>query len=290
MAYNSKYTGQEVENLLDQIAKGNTGGGGITSESDPIFSESPAFNITDEDIDSWNGKQDAIEDLDDIRSGAGKGATAVQPEDVVGIEPMVCAYRIASYTANHIELENYTYNGQTMNYREGAIISILNPNSADVVFEGGTLTLTLDGNEYEASAFTLKSGATALFSLGPDSGVLLPVSSVVESNSGGSSDESSNVIIVEDVPDCLYVNEAKTYRITRQVSGALTIAVETESYNTSTVIFETGDVAPSLLIENQAFWVNGNIPSIESHTVYELSLFHDERVGVMAVLSPFKLA
>lgn len=203
-------------------------------------------------------------------------------------EPMVCAYRISSATANHIDLENYTYNGQTMNYREGAIISILNPNSADVVFEGGIITL--DGNDYESNAFTLKGGATALFTLGVDSGILFPVSSVVESNSGGSSNESSNVIIVDDVPDYLPVNEAKTYRITRQVSGTLTIAVELESYNTATVIFETGDVAPSLLIENQAFWVNGNIPSIESYTVYELSLFHDERVGVMAVLSPFKLA
>lgn len=104
--------------------------------------------------------------------------TIVSKTKIGGAEPMICAYRIASYTANHIELENYTYNGQTMDYREGAIISILNPNSADVVFEGGTLTLTLDGNEYEASAFTLKSGATALFSLGPDSGVLLPISSV----------------------------------------------------------------------------------------------------------------
>lgn len=126
--------------------------------------------------------------------------------------------------------------------------------------------------------------------------VSLPVTLTIVSKTkiggegGGSSDEPSNVIIVDDVPDYLPVNEAKTYRITRQVSGTLTIAVELESYNTATVIFETGDVAPSLLIENQAFWVNGNIPSIESYTVYELSLFHDERVGVMAVLSPFKLA
>lgn len=80
--FNSKYTGQEVENLLDQVAKGNTGGGGTTTETDPIFSASPAFNITDEDIDSWNGKQDTISDLEEIRSGAEKGATAVQPEDI----------------------------------------------------------------------------------------------------------------------------------------------------------------------------------------------------------------
>lgn len=141
--FNSKYTGQEVEDLLNKI----------------------------------DGKQDTISDLDEIRSGASKGATAVQPDDIPNsAEPMICAYTIGSYTARTIALENHTYNGQTMDYREGAIISITNPFNKDVVFEGGTLTL--DGNEYEANAFTLKVGATALFSLGPDPGVLCPISSI----------------------------------------------------------------------------------------------------------------
>ena len=48
MAYNSKYTGAEVENLLGKI----------------------------------DNKQDTISDLDEIRSGASKGATAVQPENI----------------------------------------------------------------------------------------------------------------------------------------------------------------------------------------------------------------
>lgn len=122
MSYKSKYTGAEIDNLLDQVASGNPGGGGGNAE------------------------------------------------------PMVCAYRITSYTANHIELENYTYNGQTMNYREGAIILITNPLGEDVVFEGGTLTL--DGNEYETDAFTIKRYATVLFSLGIDPGILYFPSSV----------------------------------------------------------------------------------------------------------------
>lgn len=125
----------------------------------------------------WESKQDTISDLDEIRSGAAKGATALQPDDIPNsAEPMVCAYRIASYTANHIELDNYTYNGQTMDYREGAIILITNPLREDVVFEGGTLTL--DGNEYETDAFTLKVGATILFSLGVDPGMLYEISSI----------------------------------------------------------------------------------------------------------------
>lgn len=237
MAYNSKYTGQEVENLLDQIANGDNNI--LTCEfmgevGDVIWSDDDTNRVAH--IHEWmealsNGKV-CVLDFDDYE----------------GTYAMVHAINYRSHATFGLGISRFSY-----------------------VFEGYLYEV-----EYES--------------------VSLPVTltivnkTKVESNSGGSSDESSNVVIVEDVPDYLSVSEAKTYRITRQVSGALTIAVETESYSTSTVIFETGDVAPSLLIENQAFWVNGNIPSIESYTVYELSLFHDERVGVMAVLSPFKLA
>lgn len=66
--FNSKYTGQQVEDLLDQVASGNAGGGGgITEETDPIFSASPAATITEEKMAEWD-----------------KGATAVQPETLAG--------------------------------------------------------------------------------------------------------------------------------------------------------------------------------------------------------------
>lgn len=62
MSYNSKYTGQQVENLLDQVANGNAGGGSsITEETDPIFSASPAAKITDDNISSWNNKVDKVD-------------------------------------------------------------------------------------------------------------------------------------------------------------------------------------------------------------------------------------
>lgn len=56
--YNSKYSGEQVEALLDQVASGNAGGGGggITVETDLIFSASPAATITEEKIAEWNSK------------------------------------------------------------------------------------------------------------------------------------------------------------------------------------------------------------------------------------------
>lgn len=77
--FNSKYSGEQVEALLDQVASGNAGGGGcIIVEADPVFSASPAASITTEKISSWDEKQDAISDLETIRSGSEKGATALQ--------------------------------------------------------------------------------------------------------------------------------------------------------------------------------------------------------------------
>lgn len=85
MSFNSKYSGQQVENLLDQVASGNAGGGGTTTEIDPIFSASPSAKITDGDIEEWNSKQDVIADLATIREGAAKGATAIQShQDISG--------------------------------------------------------------------------------------------------------------------------------------------------------------------------------------------------------------
>ena len=56
--YNSKYSGEQVEALLDQVASGNAGGGGggITVETDPIFSNSPAATITEDKKTEWDSK------------------------------------------------------------------------------------------------------------------------------------------------------------------------------------------------------------------------------------------
>lgn len=55
--FNSKYTGEEVEQFLDQIANGDIGGGGgIVVETDPIFSASPAASITEAKKTEWDAK------------------------------------------------------------------------------------------------------------------------------------------------------------------------------------------------------------------------------------------
>lgn len=57
--FNSKYTGEQVEELLDMVANGEVGGG-IEEETDPIFSASPAASITDAKKAEWDNKVDKV--------------------------------------------------------------------------------------------------------------------------------------------------------------------------------------------------------------------------------------
>lgn len=54
-----------------------------SNKLNPSYINTSASNrfVTDTEKSTWNGKQDAISDLSTIRSGAGAGATALQPED-----------------------------------------------------------------------------------------------------------------------------------------------------------------------------------------------------------------
>lgn len=74
--FNSKYSGEQVETMLDQIANGEAGGGGgIAVETDPIFSASPAASITTEKISAWDDKEDKpiIFDVDKAGIQVGDG-------------------------------------------------------------------------------------------------------------------------------------------------------------------------------------------------------------------------
>lgn len=196
-------------------------------------------------------------------------------------EPMVCAYTIGSYTARTIELINHTYNGQTMDYREGAIISITNPFNKDVVFEGGTLTL--DGNEYEAAAFTLKVGATVLFSLGPDSGVLLPISSVVESNSGGSSEGGSSAYAEVDhgTSDTSFALTPNTFHVWDEVATLdLSLSAETSGVANEYLFQFTSGSTPTTLTLPDDIKFSDDL-TIEANKIYQISILK----GLGSVLS-----
>lgn len=58
----------------DVQASLNKADSALQSETDPVFAASVASRITSGDVDNWNDKQDAIADLNEIRSNAAAGA------------------------------------------------------------------------------------------------------------------------------------------------------------------------------------------------------------------------
>jgi lipopolysaccharide export system protein LptA len=186
--------GRTVEDAIKQIGTGGGGGGGITVETDPIFSASPAAGITEKQIVAWDDLaemvnlldkdvatltgdvqevQESLTDLDTIRSGAAKGATAVQPgaiEDVArldeeyvvangivskedvyyhlpGINPDDTAHTLATkddvssaietYVADFTmeELRQGAYNGVDVNCQVRFLIQAMNENKVVLVRE-----------------------------------------------------------------------------------------------------------------------------------------------------------
>lgn len=106
-----------VVGVMSTPMSGGGGGGGITVETDPVFSNSPAAGITEEQIVAWDDLdemvnlldkdvatltgdvqevQESLTDLDTIRSGAAKGATAVQPGDIENVARLDEGYVVAN--------------------------------------------------------------------------------------------------------------------------------------------------------------------------------------------------
>lgn len=84
------YTKSEIDEMISDVeAEIQSGGSGITSETDPVFTASPAHGITSANISTWNAKQNALVSGTNIKtvnntSLLGSGNVAVQPTLVSG--------------------------------------------------------------------------------------------------------------------------------------------------------------------------------------------------------------
>lgn len=124
-------------------------GGGVTVETDPVFSASPAAQITEENIEAWNGKQDAISDLEKIREGAQKGMTALQEERYKGTVTGIKMNGQTKGLSGVVDLgtvltEHQDISGKQDKLVSGENIKTINGQSVlgegDIVIEGGGVT------------------------------------------------------------------------------------------------------------------------------------------------------
>lgn len=257
--FKSKYTGEQVEQLLDKVASGGTGGGGdTTAETDPIFSASPAASITEEKKAEWDekytkpnggipasdlasdvflqGEKGDKGDKGDQGEQGPKGDDGVDGEDGATFTPSVDANGNLSWT-NDKGLSN------------PPTVNIKGP-KGDSGEGGGVSVITQTSSEIEA---------------------LQP-----------------NVItIITDPLSGLYIND---FVISSSNHDEYTIVFSTSAE-------EPG--VPRLTLPDYVLWANGSIPTFEWSTVYEFSITRDslivEQEGTTveqnvykAVLTPFK--
>lgn len=138
------------------------------------------IHVTTSDKSTWNGKQDAISDLSDIRSGASAGATAVQPGDLATVattgsyndlinKPTIPAAQVNSdwnassgvaQILNKPDLSVYAtqsdLNGKQDTLTAGSNISISNNtiSATDTTYTAGT-GLSLTGTTFAADTTVL---------------------------------------------------------------------------------------------------------------------------------------
>ena len=151
------------------------------TETDPVFAASAAHGITSGDISSWNGKQAAIADLDEIRSGAALGATALQ--SFTESDPTVPSWAKASskpsYTKSEVGLSNVTNDAQVKRTEMGAANGV-----ATLGSDGKVPSSQLPSYVDDVVEAYIRSGQTALSSTwlatGSASGtVITPESGVI---------------------------------------------------------------------------------------------------------------
>lgn len=131
------------------------------TETDPVFAASVAHGITSGDISNWNGKQAAIEDLDNIRSGAAAGATALQ--SFTETDPTVPAWAKASskptYSKSEVGLGNVTDDAQVKRSEMGVANGV-----ATLGSDGKVPSSQLPSYVDDVVEAYIRSGQTALSS------------------------------------------------------------------------------------------------------------------------------
>lgn len=137
-------------------------------EKDPEFASSVASGITNADIEKWNNKQDAIENLDEITDAAALAANALQPDDID-----------FSYDAsNHIITLRVGENQKTID-------------AADFVKDGMINGVTLDGTNLVIS-FNTDAGAE---------NITVDLSSIIDLSNYYTKDEVNQAINGIDIPN-----------------------------------------------------------------------------------------
>lgn len=187
-----------------------------------------------------SSKQDIITDLESIRQGAAKGATALQ-----------------SYTEQYKgTVTGVKVNGTTKSPSNG------------VVDLGTVITSHQD---ISGKQDTLVSGSNIKTINGTS---ILGSGDIVISSGSSSSGSGAYALIEHDTNDTTYTLTPNTFHVWGEV-GSLTLTFGEEQSGVANEYlfqFESGETATTLTLPNNLIWANDDTPVIESNYTYQVSI------------------
>lgn len=301
--YNSKYSGEQVEALLDQVASGNAGGGGgggIAVETDPIFSASPAASITEEKIAEWNSKSaqgEKGEKGDKGDTGVGVQSVAQTTTSNADGGSNVVTVTLTDGTKSTFTVKNGSKGSQGIQGIQGE--QGPKGDKGDTGANGTNGTNGKDGAD--GATFTPSVDAAGNLSWSNDKGLTNPPTVNIKGpkgdkgdagEGGGSSGGGKELILNSPLyfDDASPVQPNKIYiKSTSSFSYYIGAFQEVSDYDEYCIIFKYPE-GSFYLLESVKF-ANGQMPTIEYDTECELSV-----VGIgsgtnrtyHAVLTPFK--
>ena len=255
---NTSYRKPTIEEIAQEAA--NTAAENVKEEcnkdfeeKDPEFASSVASGITNADIEKWNNKQDAIENLDEITDAAVLAANALQPDDI----------DFSYDETHHIITLTVGENQKTID-------------AADFVKDGMISGVNLDGTNLVLS-FNTDAGADE---------ITVDLSSIIDLGNyytKGEVDRAINGIDIPNVPEWALAEQKPTY--TADEVGALPndVVIPTVPTNISAFTNDAGylitetepqfnaSVAKDITAENINAWNNKLDSFTETDPVFSAS-------------------
>lgn len=310
--FNSKYSGEQVEALLDQVASGNAGGGGgggITVETDPIFSNSPAATITDEKIAEWDAKSEQGEKGDKGDPGVGVQSVAQTTTSSADGGSNVVTVTLTDGTKSTFTVKNGSKGSQGVQGIQGEQgpkgdtgATGAQGSKGDKGDTGANGTNGKDGTD--GATFTPSVDSAGNLSWTNNKGLANPPTVNIKGPKGdaGSGEVAQKEIIqapdgvIEELePNKVYILRANFATVSAEIQS---IVYPEEYYGEYSVIIsavdESGENRPiSLTLPSYVMWPNGVVPDMSQPGYYELSITYwatETADGFNAVLTRFNFA
>lgn len=290
--FNSKYTGEQVEALLDIVAEGGSGGGGEGEVQKTTEAEITAMGFTKNlgtitevkmngvskgtsGVVDLGDVQTPIADLATIREGASKGATAVQPSSLATVATSGSYNDLsnrptipAAVTESTVSGWGFTKNTGTYNKPSGGIPKSDLASAVQASLGKADTALQSYTEQYKGTVTGVKLNGTTY---SPSNGVV-DLGTISGGDGGGNSAYPIVEIDIEPNASQTVTLQPNTYYILRGMgftgSGDVTIELappeNTAIANEYVCLFEYWDGLP--VIMPFVVWANGEAPVINSIT------------------------